>query len=447
MENNNYNNEQTNLSENTPEPQVAVKKPSIVKRVLAWVLIPLAIIIAFAGGFFSRSLFISEEADTAANIVSLIQKVGCIYDPVTGEEIELDAEDFADVLVSGILDKYSAYYTEEELITVTENASGKYSGVGIGMAENGEILEVAFNSPAELSGVKVGDIAKSVTVNGETVLFSADEGDSFTQIIRSAPTGTTIKLTVTRSAEEKHFDIVKSDYIASYVRYKDNEKSLDFRAQNGVLKPVVSEGGSEELKASPNTAYIQFTQFNGDASQQMKEALDFMRERGKTKLILDLRDNGGGYLNILQDIASYFIYNNGAKNSLVSYAEGKDMKLYSYTRENAFYQNVSSIAVLANENTASASECLIGAMLYYKDAFDNSKLIIEKNGEGVARTYGKGIMQSTYTLKNGGALKLTTAKIYHPDKTSSIHGVGFRPTDANAVAKGEAIARAIDVLA
>ncbi len=416
------------------------------KKVLLYTLVPLAIILSFVGGYFSRYLFLSPKVTTSSDIITIIDRLGYVYDARTGEEVELTEEDIADLLVDGILDRYSAYYSKDEYGEVTQNADGKYTGVGISLSYTGEIVSITLSSPAELAGLKKGDIAVSVTVDGQTTPYTQNDGADFTESLLGAPVGKTVILTVKRGQEQLDFEIVKRAYTASYIVYHDSEKTLNFREnEKGVLSANAFDGGMNGL--DDKTAYIQLTAFNGGAGEQMKDALDYMKERGKTKLILDLRDNGGGYLNVLEDIASYFIYNGGNSRNLIAYAEGKQKSESFYSGRNKFYDNLSQITVLANENTASASECLIGAMLHYKDVFDQSKLIIEKNAEGVARTYGKGIMQTTYGLVNGGALKLTTAKIYLPDKTTSIHAVGFRADEINAVEKGEAVARAIELLA
>ena len=152
-------------------------------------------------------------------------------------------------------------------------------------------------------------------------------------------------------------------------------------------------------------------------------------------------------MDVLTDVASCLIYNNGEKNTAVARTESKTgSETYSFKKSN-FYENIEEIAVLANSDTASASECLIGAMLTYGDRFSKDNLIIEKNADGVARTYGKGIMQTTYWLLKGGAFKLTTARVLWPDKTTCIHGVGIIAEGANATEKGNsAILRAVEVL-
>jgi hypothetical protein len=86
-------------------------------------------------------------------------------------------------------------------------------------------------------------------------------------------------------------------------------------------------------------------------------------------------------------------------------------------------------------------------MLYYKEKFDISRLVIEKNDDGVAKTYGKGIMQTTYLMLDGGAFKLTTAVMYQPDKNTTIHGKGFIVSGDNATERGDsAVLRALETL-
>ena len=112
---------------------------------------------------------------------------------------------------------------------------------------------------------------------------------------------------------------------------------------------------------------------------------------------------------------------------------------------NNFFEHLTAISVIANERSASASECLIGALICYGDIFSADRLIIEKNLDGVAKTYGKGIMQTTYKLISGGAFKLTTARILWPDGTC-IHGKGIYTSEENSVLKEHAVERAISTL-
>jgi carboxyl-terminal processing protease len=213
----------------------------------------------------------------------------------------------------------------------------------------------------------------------------------------------------------------------------------------------------------------------------MERALAYAKESGKTQLVLDLRNNGGGSMEILEKIASLVIDGDGSQIKLVS-AVGKNETTHYNTDRDRFDGFIKKISVIANENSASASECLMGAMLYhygekYKTAekeedkakynntdctvFGFGRLVIVKNKNGVAKTYGKGIMQTTYQLSSGGALKLTTARLMWPDHSrwhegTSIHGIGILPKvavqganpndSANAVIDSLALARAIATL-
>lgn len=111
---------------------------------------------------------------------------------------------------------------------------------------------------------------------------------------------------------------------------------------------------------------------------------------------------------------------------------------------------INQTVVLANKNTASASEALIGAMQFYgAGGFNLDKLVCEYNGNRKDySTFGKGIMQTTYSLSTGGAIKMTTAKIYWPDQETCIHDVGITPkNEKNCVNEGMALTRAIEILA
>ena len=182
-----------------------------------------------------------------------------------------------------------------------------------------------------------------------------------------------------------------------------------------------------------------------------------MQSRGKTKLILDLRDNGGGLITVLLDIASYLINDNGAAGLKVLGVKEKNNTTAFFTAENRFTATLTDISVIANDGTASASECLIGALIAYGNAerngarFDYDRLILTRKHEtrDIYCTFGKGIMQTTYGLRTGGALTLTTAYIYWPEPFNDvcIHDKGITTeVEENCVSDAAAIARADAVL-
>lgn len=427
-------------------------KKTLSKKSLKTLIIISAVvltILSFFGGYFTHYFILGREANTAAWIVGLIEQTYCVYDEETGKVKEFSAEDYADTLVS-LLDKYSRYYTKEEYTDVISTSKGNNYGFGVNFitAQNDcKIFKVIGNSPAEKAGLKDGDTILSAALNGVTYEFTGKQ--QILDFLGSVPEDEQITLTVDRNGAEKEFLVRKSVFITSYVKYYDSELMARFVSENTdplVFTEYLSDGAISGLGG--DTAYVSLSSFEGGASVQIATALEFMSKRGRSKLILDLRDNGGGYMDVLSEVSAFFVYGDDGKNCTVAVVKDKDGKQTEYySNRNAFRENITEISVLANENTASASECLIGAMLFYGRAFGYDNLVIEKGDDGVARTYGKGIMQTTYTnIFTGEALKLTTAYVFWPDCETTIHGKGIRTTETNSVDKGEGLGRAIALL-
>ncbi len=414
------------------------------KKILTVIIAVLLFLLTFIGGYFSSYLFRSKPNSTAFDIITLMEKVGYIYDPVTGEEREITQEEIADAIVNAYLDKYSAYFTEEEYKEYQNQGAGKYSGVGLTFYKEHLLVdEVVGNSPAEKAGLKKGDVLVSGRngEQGQTVNFATHQ-DLINFLSESQDK---IYLNYSRNGANFTAQLQKEEYVASYVWYYDSEKKLSFTSTgNESPKATYAENTEMDIE-SDKIAYIKLRSFEGDSAEQMISALEFMKERGRTRLILDLLDNGGGYMDTATKIASCFIDNGGAKRSTVAIAKGKVGEQVFTTDKNRFFSHIERACVLANENTASASECLLGVLSHYKDVLkDDSDIILEKNAQGEHKSYGKGIMQSTYKLLSGGALKLTTAKIYWPDGRTSIHGVGV--TNGTPAEKGQALSLALQKL-
>lgn len=421
------------------------KSQTIKNKIFKCVAICLGLIIAFGCGYFSRYIFDTRNSNVASDVIKLIDKVGYVYDQTTGEERLLTEKEIADAITQSVLDDYAKYYTAEELVDLANQRAGNNSGIGISFIDSDLIIDkVIGGSPAQIQGVKSGD--KIISANllvGQEVYFSTYE--NFATFMKDIEVGQTINLTVERLGEKITFSLPKQKYIASYVTYQDSEAKIGYENKNGKLEMSITQEQATFL--GEDKAIITFQSFNGGCVSQLKGILDKMKERGRTKLVLDLRNNGGGYVELLQDVCSMLINNQGNPSSLVAVAKGKKgtNPQYFYTTKNLYYSHISSLSVLANENTASASECLIGALIHYGElTFD--RLVIEKNEDGVAKTYGKGIMQTTYTLTTGGALKLTTAKIYWPDGQTSIHSKGIIASGENATDSINALSRALYVL-
>lgn len=415
-------------------------------RVLSYVL---AILIAFIGGYFSKYFIEDKSSNTASEIVKLIEKFGYVVDE-NGNLKQLTQSDYANVLVNGLLDEYSEFYTKEQYQQITRQRDGNNSGYGVTVYSGEEypaiILGVYANSPAENSGLMSGDLIVSGKKDGKEYTF--DNAKQLNEFL-TGEEGQQISIIVKRNGQiiDQPFTLVKSQYQTCYIDYYDNQRRMTFRSGEDKEQLQIVEFEDQKMQQLDNdVALIKLAQFEGGVANQFQQALEYMSKKGRTKLILDLRDNGGGYMHILIDVASSLISNNGQK-TLISYAKSKSGDEAFYMKKSKNNDFITKISVLANEYTASASECLIGAMLHYKEKFTASSLVIEKNDEGIAKTYGKGIMQTTYVMLDGSALKLTTAKIFAPDKQTCIHGIGFVASGDNATERGDsAVLRAVEVL-
>jgi len=431
-----------NLENKTVENKVKKHKPKIS---IVRILVALLIVLSFVGGFFTRHFISSDNVKTSSEIISIIEKYAYMVDE-NGNLIELDESDYAEALIKGLNDGYARYYTKEEYDNIKKQQKGEYSGFGISIdlePEYPEIIGVVGNSPAEKAGVQVGDIFISAkTDESEVLLNSVDVAEYLDSIDKN----TTVTFGILRNDQPQSIQITKSSYTATYVKYYDSESQarFDFESKNFVR---------EEIDVSSDTALIRLDSFEGDVSYQLGKALDFMLANKRTKLILDLRNNGGGYMDDLTAVSRHLIYNNDQK-TLIAVAKSKTSSENFYMNAPIQRDNIKDVVVLANKNTASASECLIGAMLYYGEKngeknFSRNRLIIETDGKGSQTTFGKGIMQTTYLLSNGGAFKLTTARILWPDKNTCIHGKGIGPDivpEENIVKKSDVIARARELL-
>lgn len=422
-------------------------------------------LLTFLLGFFVRGWIYSEVGRKSNEITDLIEEASYYMDMLTSDDI---AEMFVEKLRKQG-DKYARYYNPADYKKMLAESAGNYSGIGLQLDVDGEIYKVYNNSSAYRNGVLKGDVILGGIFAGEneyvdfalrteekkTEVPDATLSDTIAEFFGGFKDGDEINVKLLRDETEISVSLKKEDYVVSYVEYFDNGGALYFATDiDGEFK----EFRTEEIKKEElpdDTAYIKLYEFEGGAAEQFGAAMDFMEERGKEKLILDLRDNGGGSINVLLEIASHLVNDKDANNIKILDVQEKSVKTHFSTSQNKFHENLKEISVIANYGTASASECLIGALIDYGSSefrgakFSEIKIVltdfVEKRNDYT--TYGKGIMQTTYELKSGGAFTLTTAEIYWPQSGKCIHDVGITTTDPNnKVSDEQAIARAIKVL-
>lgn len=277
------------------------------------------------------------------------------------------------------LDSYSDYYTKEEADAKFAPLFGTFSGIGIYIEEKDGYISVVGTikgQPAEKAGVKSGDLIISVD-DVDIKNMGIDKGSSLIK----GPKGTKVKIGIKRGDKLLTFEIVR-DTIQ--------------------VNPVYSE------ILENNIGYIQFDDFNAYTTVEVKKVLAEFDKKKVTKVILDLRNNGGGLFDQAISIGELFV-----PAGPIVYVRDKSnsLKVHRSTLKNQKYK----LVVLVNEYSASASEIVAGAI---KDT---------KAGTLVGtKTFGKGIIQTLMTVTDGSIVKLTTGEYLTPNKTS-IHGKGIEP--------------------
>lgn len=285
--------------------------------------------------------------------------------------------------VEGLGDKYTEYISKEDMQDYTESLMGNFTGVGIYMVKSTEsnkiqVLSAMKNSPAEKAGIQAGDIIQSV----DGVEYTADDMTVAANKIKGEE-GTTVKLVIIRGTETLNYELKRE-------------------------KITVNPVDSEVLEN--NIGYISFNSFDEDTAKAFKDQFEKLKGKGIKSLIIDLRNNGGGIVSEATTIADYML----DKGSTILYEVDKNGKEKETKSENDPIINM-PIVVLVNENTASSSEILSGALQDLKKA-----TIIGK------KTYGKGVIQQVITLTDGSGLKITTEEYQTPNK-NKINGIGIKP--------------------
>ncbi len=298
------------------------------------------------------------------------------------EESELVESKYAGY-VYGLEDPYSVYLTEENYAKMMESTNGEYVGIGVGVSpeptKNTILINQVFtNSPAEKAGLNIGD--EIVKVDGELVY--GDKMDEAVTKIKGKE-GTTVIITI---YEKKTGDL------------KDITVERDSVIVDTVFYEVLND----------NIGYIRISSFDAVTDEQFEEAYDDLMSQNVKGLVLDLRNNPGGLLDVVCNIADIFV----PEGNIVYTEDVNGNK--EYAKSDATKIEI-PLQVLVNGNSASASEVLSGAI---KD-YGVGELVGEK-------TFGKGIVQRIFKLKDGSAVKLTIAKYYTPSGVC-INGIGIEP--------------------
>ena len=303
---------------------------------------------------------------------------------------EYDKEKMIDGALEGYVaavgDEYTEYLDESEIQDLETDINGSYVGVGLYIAQNtntNEILVIGVieDSPASKAGITAGDVVKKI------------DGDEYngTQLTQASNrmkgiAGTKVKLTVEREDEEINFDVVRAE-----IKFK-------------CVKSEMLEN---------NIGYIKISSFGGGVASEFKSAYEDIKSKSAKAMIIDLRNNGGGLVDQSLDIAE-MIVPKGSKMLITADKNGNEVVQKSEKDPTIDIP----IVILVNEYTASASEILTAAIR------ENTNVKVVGTN-----TYGKGVIQGVYLLKDRKTgLKITIQEYYTPNH-NKINKIGIKPDE------------------
>jgi peptidase, S41 family len=309
---------------------------------------------------------------------------------------EIDKQKIIDGASKGLVeaagDKYTEYMTSKEAEEFNKSLSGDVgTGIGVELAKDGDsvkVVRVLAKNPAESAGILAGDVISKV--NGEDV--SKENTSEISKKIRG-DAGTTVKIGVVRGNEKKEFSVMRAKI----------------------------ENPSVELTKKDGVATLSIYRFDSETGVLAKKYAEEIKNEGISKVILDLRRNGGGYVQAAKTVASLWLEKNAL---IVSEKTGsKTVEEIRATGDNPL-KGIKTV-ILLDGSSASASEIVAGALKEYKAA----QIVGEKS-------YGKGSVQTTIDMPNGALLKVTIAKWFTPGG-KNISNNGISPDVKVSAPKGE----------
>lgn len=359
------------------------KKKKFAKEVFIIILIVVCLGLGFIAGYFSKKSHVITQSEEETVLDEVYTTLKDNWVNTSDEDIDIETAGITG-FISGLGDPHASYWTSDQAVDYNQTVSGNYQGIGVGfmMVSSGAMITKVYDhSPAQEEGLEVGDII----INADGHDLAGQNSDTVVSYVRGQE-NTNVQLTLLRGKEEFSKKIER--------RSLDTSTFYEIRKNNGM-----------------QFGYIELSTFGTDTANQVEAALKEFKENGIETLVLDLRDNGGGYLTAATDILDLFfskddvIYQMQEKNKAVQ-------KFYAASDEKYTFKNG---YILINGNTASASELTAGAL--------QSELGYKLIG---TQTYGKGSAQTQKTLSNGSVLKYTYAKWMIPDGTC-IDGKGLTP--------------------
>lgn len=351
------------------------------------IIMLIAIMFGFLLGNIVNFVVLDNDSSNDESLEELIKTYNNI---VNNYYDDVDKEELADAGIQGMIeyldDPYATYFSGDESDEFNEELSGTYEGIGIEVMQTDDNIVVSAvidNTPASEAGIKEDDI---ITKIDDTSIIGYSLSDAVSLISDSS--SDTITLTILRDNEELTFNLSKD--------------TIEIQ----VVESEIYESNGK------NIGYIKIDMFNSNSYKQFNKALKKLEKNNIEGLVIDVRDNPGGYLSEVEDILCLFL----TKKQVLYQLQTKDEVEKVYGTKKTVTRDY-EVTVIINEESASASEILASA---FKESY-GSKVV------GV-NSYGKGTVQSTSDLNSGDTIKYTVQKWLTPNG-NWINDVGVEPTD------------------
>lgn len=356
--------------------------------IIMFISVCFGIIIGYILTYTNSSMYAIRNDSNLSDIVTTYKEINDNYYK------KVDKKKISEAAVSAMMksldDPNTSYISDDFNDSFNETMNGQFVGIGITIKYDGEynkVIEVNKDDPADKAGIKKDDLIVKIDNND----CKGKYGNDITKLIRGKA-GSKVLITVKRNDELKEFTVIREDIDIKSVEYK------------------VFEENDQKI------GYIRLSVFASNSYGQFSEALSKLEKKKIDSLIIDLRGNPGGYISASRDILSLFFDKKVVLYQIQNMNSSKK-KIYSKTLEKRKYP----VVLLGNGLTASSSEIMISC---FKDNYSKSYFVGEK-------TYGKGTVQESHSLKSGNTIKYTVNKWY-TSKGKSIDGKGIVP-DYNVI--------------
>lgn len=335
------------------------------------------------------SLFEGLTQNKYTDLESYLNKVKTVIDKYYLWKDDVDEEKLKTGAIEGFVaalgDNYTEYIPKDEMEEYKENITGNFVGIGIYMIKDEDLDRVVVyypipESPAERAGIKAGDII--LKVNGTE--YFAKDFENISSYIKGEE-GTNVNIVLKRGEEEVTFDIK---------REKINTNPITIKMIEG------------------NIGYLQLPSFDEDTAEDFRAKVEDLQSQGAKKLIIDLRNNGGGIVEEATDIADLLLEKG---KTIISTKNSSGETEVTFSEKDPTF--TMPVVVLVNGNSASSSEILACSLK------ENERATLVGT-----KTYGKGIIQTLLSLADGAGLKITTEEYYTP-KGNAIHEIGIEPNE------------------